>query len=93
MHSDEASAVVTSTPQAESLRVPSNHQDIRSRERTNQKCYAPREQTIPQSHVTVNEVLAVGYLQDTFLRGAMNNASGSEVRTGDLFFLQPDERT
>ena len=93
MHSDEASAVVTSTPQAESLRVPSNHQDIHSRERTNRKCYAPREQTIPQSHVTVNEVLAVGYLQDTFLRGAMNNASGSEVRTGDLIFLQPDERT
>ena len=93
MHSDEASAVVTSTPQAESLRAPSNRQDIRGRERMNQKRYAPREQTIPQSHVIANEVLAQGCQQDTCLRDVMNNVSDSEVRAGDINFLQPDEKT
>ncbi|KAN0130707.1 hypothetical protein V8E53_011382 [Lactarius tabidus] len=79
MHADKASAVVTSTPQAESLRAPSNHQDIRSRERTNQKCRAPRGYTTPQSNVTANEALVAGFPQDTCLRGAMRNVSGSEM--------------
>lgn len=78
MHVDGTSAVVPSTPQAESLRVPSNHQDIRSHERTNQKCRAPRGHATPQSHVTANEALVAGCLQDTCLQGAVSNASGSE---------------
>ena len=86
MHADGASAVVTSAPQAESLRAPSNHQDIRSREHTNQKCYSPRGQATPQSHVTANEALVAGCLQDTRLGGAMSNVSGSEVREQEKLF-------
>jgi hypothetical protein len=86
MHADKASAVVTSTPQAESLRAPSNHQDIRSRERTNQKCRAPRGYTTPQSNVTANEALVAGFPQDTCLRGAMSHVSGSEVREQEREF-------
>ena len=80
MRADEASAVVTSTPQAESLRAPSNHQDIRNRKQPNQKCHAPLGYATPQSHVTANEALVAGCLQDTCPRGAVSNTSGSEVR-------------
>ena len=91
MRADEASAVVTSTPQAKSLRAPSNHQDIRSREGTNQKYLSPQGQATPQSHVTANEALVAGCLQDTCLRGAMNNVSGSEVREQERqIFPSPD---
>ena len=92
MYADGASAVVTSTPQAESLRAPSNHQVIRSRERTSQNCHAPRGQATPQSHVTTNEALVAGCLQDTCLRDAMNNVSGSEVRTEEIKIPHPEQR-
>ena len=87
MHADEVCAVVTSTPQAESLRAPSNHQDIRSLEHPNQKYHAPLGYATPQSHVTADEGLVVGCLQDTCLRGAVSNTSGPEVREQKKIFL------
>ena len=80
MRAVEARAVATSTPQAESLRAPTTHQDVHGRERPNQKCHAPRRHAIPQSHVTPRETLVVGCLQDTGLRGEVSNASDSKVR-------------
>ena len=80
MHDDEVSAVPTSTLQAESLRAaPSNHKDIRDRERPSQKRDAPQGYAASQSHVTANEALVAGCPQDTCLRGAVNKASGTEV--------------
>ncbi|KAF8271060.1 hypothetical protein EI94DRAFT_1797456 [Lactarius quietus] len=78
MHAEEVSAAPTSTPQTGSLRAPSNHQDIRSRERLDQKCHAPQGHATLHSHVTANEVLVAGCPQDTCPRGAVSNASGSE---------------
>jgi hypothetical protein len=42
-----ARAIATSTPQARSLRAPTNHQDVHGRERPNQKCRAPRRHAHP----------------------------------------------
>ena len=87
IHGDEVSAAVTSTPQAESLRAPSNHQQIRSGEHPNQKYHTPLRHATSQSHVTTNEALFAGCLQDTCLRGAVSNTSGSEVRDQKTVFL------
>ena len=87
MHAGEPSALVTSTPQVESLRAPSNHQDIRSGEHPNWKCYALRGHATPQPHVTANDGLVAGCLQDTCLRSAMSNTPGSEVREHKTVYL------
>jgi hypothetical protein len=75
-----ARAIATSTPQARSLRAPTNHQDVHGRERPNRKCRAPRGHATPQSYVTASETLVEGCLQDTCLLGSVNNASGPKVR-------------
>jgi hypothetical protein len=88
MHDDEVSAVVTSTPQPESLQAaPSNQHDICNRGRPSQKRDAPQAYAASQSHVTTNEALVAGCPQDTCLRGAVNKASGSEVREQKRVFL------
>ena len=75
-----ARAVATTTPQARSLRAPRNHQDVCGRKRPNQKCHTPRRHATRQSHATANKTLVVGRLQDTCLRGSVNNASNPKVR-------------
>ena len=87
MHAGEVDAAITSTPQTNSLRAPSNHQQIRSGEHPNQKYHTPLRHATSQSHVTTNEALVAGCLQDTCLRGAVSNTSGSEVREQKTVFL------
>ena len=87
MHAGEVDAAITSTPQTESLRAPSTHQDIRSGEHPNQKYHTPLGHATSQSHVTTNEALVAGCLQDTCLRGAVSNTSVSEVREQKTVFL------
>jgi hypothetical protein len=76
----EARAVATTTPQARSLRAPPNHQDVRSRERPNQKCHAPQRHAAPQSYATANKTLVGGCPQDTGLKDGVNDPSGPKVR-------------
>ena len=76
----EVRAVATSTPQARSLRAPTNHQDVHGRGRPNQKCRTPRRHATPQSYDTASETLVVRCLQDTCLLGTVSNASGPKVR-------------
>ncbi|KAF8271063.1 hypothetical protein EI94DRAFT_1698373 [Lactarius quietus] len=78
MRGDEVSDVATSTPQAGNLRTPSNHQDIRSCERLDKNCHAPRGHVTPLSHITASEAVVIGCPQDTSPRGAVSNAPGSE---------------
>ncbi len=79
-HALEARAIATSTPQAESLRAPFNHQDGRGRERPNQVCHAHQRGATPQSYVPAIGTLVARGLQDTCLRGVVSNASGRKVR-------------
>ncbi|SRR6266702_1667797 len=76
----ETKAIATSTPQAESLRAPFNHQDVRGRERPNQVCHAHQRGATPQSYVPANGTLVAECLQATCLRGVVSNASGPKVR-------------
>ena len=76
----EVRAVATSTPQARSLRAPTDHQDVHGRDRPNQKYHAPRRRAPPQSYDTASETLVVRCLQDTCLLGTVSNASGPKVR-------------
>jgi hypothetical protein len=84
----EPQAVATSTPQAESLQAPPNHQDARNCDRLN---YKHQAHSAPQPDSPVNKTLAGGCPQDIGLQDEVSDASGLKVSRDSREVVPGDE--
>ena len=75
----EPKAIATSTPQAEGLQAPRNHQDDRSCGRPNQKCHAQQEHVVFQSDGPADEALVRRIPQAIGLWTDVSDTSGPNV--------------
>ena len=79
IYEDDTKAATTFTQQAESLRAPRYHQDVRSCDRPDQKHLAQQERLAFQTDSAADETLVRRFQQDIGLRGEVSDFPGSTV--------------